>query len=219
MRAIYIIFLFTIAFFSACGDGKSIEGKTEINCIPLPKDLTKGEYAKYRFVTDNYQKDVSAKIDDIHDDAYIISFEDNGTKINNYKLFKECKDTVSLNQDQHLDNTKKENIKLNTEEEYIIWNTYFIDIGKFHNPDVKIYDILKSAEECSNECISVKAGNFEVEKCVITYDDNRTNIKKIISYMMLKTAKSRPFYGHIKDVVILNDDTNLTSELVEWNNL
>ena len=109
--------------------------------------------------------------------------------------------------------------KLTNEEDYIKSGALFIDTSKYYSVDKNISSKLKSDHTCSNESITVTAGRFEVEKCITTYDDNRTVIKKIIHYMMPKTSKSRPFYGHIKDIIVLKDGTILSSELVDWNNL
>ena len=75
MKVLYMLFfMFTTAFFFACGNNHSFSGKTAGSCLPKPKDLEKGEYAQYLITTDKYLKKVSAKIDDITDDAYILIF-------------------------------------------------------------------------------------------------------------------------------------------------
>ena len=219
MKIVYILSVFILAFFSACGKDGSLTGKTATSCLPIPKDFNKGEYAQYRIITDMYQKIVSAKIDDITDEAYILTFDNNGTITRNYELSKKCIDTASMNKQVDYSSKFNNHKKLKNEEAYIISGSLFVDISKYDGVDINISSEFKNDYRCSHGYITVAAGGFEAQKCITTYDDNRTIIKEIISYMMSKTSKSRPFYGHIKDIIILKDGTTLSSELINWNSL
>ncbi len=184
--------------FVGCGTYSS----TSCSLAPLPKDLTINEYVKYSFDYNNSTKIISATISKKTDDGYFITLENNETT-NQYKRRTNC-------------NTQPSNYKLSPEEKYIISG----NTGQFKNNNPALSSPIDWVDKgCENTSISVSAGIFDATKCIFITDSNQTKKRKITTFILPDTVNKRPFLGDLKTIIEFQDDSVMTIELLEWNNL
>ncbi len=184
--------------FVGCGTQSS----TLCSMLPPPKNLTINEYVKYSFYHNNSIKIISATINKKTNDGYFITLENNETA-NQYKRRTNC-------------DTQPSNYKLNPEEKYIIYG----NTGQFENNNLALSSPINWIDkDCKNTSVSVPAGIFNVQKCTFITDDNQTKFRKITTFKISDAIEKKPFLGNLKTIIEFNDGSEMTIELLEWNNL